>query len=538
MRIATAEQMRRLDHIAIEERGVPSTQLMEQAAQGVAAQAERWAEENRRGCPPACRLLDCGGAVPAVGRPKDAGLRAVCFCGPGNNGGDGVAAARLLLKRGFQVRALLVGRREKMSPDCREMERRLQAAGGVLEDFRPDDPALEGWCAQADVLVDALFGIGLNTALRGDALAAVQLMNGCPAPTVAVDVPCGVEADTGRILGTAVQAAATVTFTQPKAGHLLGPGGAYSGQLVVADIGIPRDLLDQEEAPQLCAVFPQEVCLPRRPRESHKGRYGRVYILGGSLDFSGAPVLAAQAAERSGAGLVSVGVPAPIWAAAAARLEGPMPHPLDAGESGCIARGALEAITARTERADACLLGPGLGRDEETAWVVRSLVEALPCPLVLDADGINALEGHIDTLDARRGRVTVLTPHDGEFARLAGHMPGGDRLAEARAFAAAHGCCLVLKGHRTVTALPDGRAFVNTTGNPGMAKGGSGDVLAGMLAALLGQGFSAEEAVPAAVCLHGAAGDRCAAELGEYGMAPADLLRALPQVLSEHTARG
>ena len=538
MKVAAAQRMRELDRIAIEERAIPSTQLMERAAQAVAETAEWWARENQRGPGGGHGRRNTGTAVPLARRPNGAGLHAVCFCGPGNNGGDGVAAARLLLERGCQVRAFLVGQRAKMSPDCREMERRLQAAGGELEDFRPEDQELAAWCRQADVLVDALFGIGLNTQLRGDALAAVTLMNRCPVPTVAVDVPSGVEADTGRILGAAVEAAATVTFTQPKAGHLLGAGGACSGRLIVADIGIPQDLLLGEENNALCAIFPQEICLPRRARESHKGNYGRVYLLGGSTPFSGAPVLAARAAERSGAGLVSVGVPAPVWPAVAARLEGPMPHPLPAGGTGQLAWNALEEILTRAALADVCLLGPGLGRGEETACVVRELLKRLRCPVVLDADGINALEGHIDTLDDRRDRLTILTPHDGEFARLSGHLPGEDRVREAQDFAARYGCCLVLKGHRTIIALPDRRVFVNTTGNPGMAKGGSGDVLAGMIAALVGQGFPVDQGVPMAVCLHGEAGDWCSDALGEYGMTPADLLERLPQVLAAHTLRG
>ena len=180
------------------------------------------------------------------------------------------------------------------------------------------------------------------------------------------------------------------------------------------------------------------------------------------------------------------------------------------------------------------LLGPGLGRGNSAAAVVRRLLTEVPLPMVVDADGINALAGHIDVLDGRRGLLTVLTPHDGEFARLGGELSSGDRLGAARAFAAEHGCCLVLKGHRTITAFPDGAAYINTTGNPGMAKGGSGDVLAGVILSLLGQGLPARQAVPMAVWLHGAAGDRCAREIGEYGMTPADLAEALPAVIRDH----
>lgn len=287
-------------------------------------------------------------------------------------------------------------------------------------------------------------------------------------------------------------------------------------------------------------VGPDDVSLPHRDRKAHKGNFGRVCILGGSVGYSGAPVLAAQAAVRTGAGLVTVLVPEPVWPVAAAKLSGAMPFPMPAipweaagPGRGTLSRLALDRAAEHMDKADAVLIGPGLSRNEDAAWVCRRLIERLTCPLVLDADGINALEGHIDVLDSRGGRLTVLTPHDGEYARLAGELPGADRVEAARSFAMGRGCVLVLKGHRTVTAFPDGEVFVNTTGNPGMAKGGSGDVLAGMILSLLGQGLMAEQAVPWAVCLHGQAGDLAAEELGEYGMTPIDLIGKIPKTLKK-----
>ncbi len=294
----------------------------------------------------------------------------------------------------------------------------------------------------------------------------------------------------------------------------------------------------REIMPKVWEVVPSDISLPRRAREAHKGDFGRACILGGSVGYSGAPVLAAQAAVRTGAGLVSVLVPEPVWPVAAAKLSSAMPFPMPAipweavgPGRGTFSRLALDRAKEHTDKANAVLIGPGLSRAEDAAWLARKLTEELSCPLVLDADGINALEGHIDVLDSRRGRLTVLTPHDGEFARLTGEMPGEDRVETARTFAVYHGCVLVLKGHRTVAAFPDGEVFVNTTGNPGMAKGGSGDVLAGMILSLMGQGLEARQAVPWAVCLHGRAGDLAAAELGEYGMTPADLIKKIPQML-------
>lgn len=272
--------------------------------------------------------------------------------------------------------------------------------------------------------------------------------------------------------------------------------------------------------------------LPRRERTAHKGDFGRVYILAGSVGFTGAPVLAAAGALKTGAGLVTVGTPQGAYPAVAAKLLCAMPRPL-AEKNGVVAEAALSDIFKALRTADAAVVGPGLGRADTVA---RAVVEEAPCPLVVDADGINALAGHIDVLDARRDKVTVLTPHFGEFCRLLGQTPEDPRQA-AQNFAAEQGCIVVLKGHQTLTAFPEGDAFVNPTGNPGMATGGSGDVLAGMIASLLGQGFEAKWAVPAAVYLHGRAGDLAAEVLGEYALTAGDLVTYLPAALKESEAR-
>lgn len=271
--------------------------------------------------------------------------------------------------------------------------------------------------------------------------------------------------------------------------------------------------------------------LPKRARESHKGDYGKVNIISGHAGYTGAPCLAAAGTLRAGAGLVSVGVPEAVYPIVASKLLCAMPYPLPSDGEGGLSMAAREPILERCRDMDAVLIGPGLGRTGRTPELIRLLVRRLECPLVLDADGINALAGHIDVLDSRRGRVTVLTPHLGEFARLLSREPGEDRAGEARDFAVAHGCVLVLKGHRTLTACPDGMIYVNQTGNPGMASGGTGDVLAGMAAALLGQGFEPGRAAREAVYLHGLAGDLAAQALGEYAMTAGDLLEHLPQAM-------
>lgn len=520
MYLATAAQMKEIDRIAIEERGVPSLELMENAARAVVREVLSLPILGPKKRSRAMCYFTADGHKPT--EEEQAAFwavrqcSAIVFCGSGNNGGDGLAVARLLLGEGWQVKCVLVGKREKMTPDSREMERRLIEAGGKLEDFDLEDRAsFVGY----DIAIDALFGVGLNSDLRSDAMEAVSCM-GSAWWTVAVDLPSGVHADTGEILGRAVEADVTVTFSLAKRGLFVGRGAVHSGRVVVADIGIPRDLYDTEgDFPVTTTEKP--VFFPRQ-RDAHKGDFGKVFILAGSRGFTGAPCLAARAAVRSGAGLVTVAVRPDIYPIVAAKccdeaMVWPIPE-------------SYEELLDKARTADVVLIGPGLG---QTKWMERRvprLLSDLTCPVILDADGLNILAKHIDVLD-KRSAPTVLTPHDGEFARLAGcEVPIRDRLAAAREFGEKHHCVLVLKGHRTITAAPDGRAFVNTTGNPGMAQGGSGDALAGLLASLCAQG---EDDVISAVWLHGRAGDLAAAEKGERGMTVGDLIEAIPYTIKE-----
>ena len=510
--LAYAAQMRELDRTAIEDRGIPSLDLMERAARAAAEEA--------------MKLLSMEGGM---ARKRFA---AAVFCGPGNNGGDGVAVARMLLEQGLVVHAYLVGDREKMTPDERAMEEKLKAAGGSLTAFDPADGQEKLFTDSCDLCVDALFGVGLCREVSGDFAEAIRWMNEAPCPVLACDIPSGVSADTGDILGTAVRADVTVTFSCVKPGLYLGEGGPLAGKILVADIGIPADLIEEQignARPALRLMEETAGLLPRRSRTAHKGNFGRAFILAGSEGYTGAPVLASKAAVRSGAGLVFLGVPQSIYPIAAVKCDEAMPYPLPPDYA---------RILEKAESCDVALIGPGLGRSPRTDGIVRSLLRDLEIPVVLDADGINALAGHIDILD-RRKAPTVLTPHDGEFQRLTGcKIPVLNRLNVTKDFAAAHNCIMILKGHNTVTAAPDGRAFLNATGNPGMAKGGSGDVLAGLLTGLLAQKLG-DPAVTCAlgVCLHGQAGDRCAEALGEYGMTPTDMLEQLPLVLKDSTAQ-
>lgn len=511
MKVATAAQMKELDNYTIHGLGVDSTVLMERAAQGIAHAV--------------LGLLE-----------KPEGARVVVFSGSGNNGGDGVCVARQLMERGLNVTALLVGKREKMTPDTLEMERRLYAAGGTLLDFDPADETALACIGKADVLVDAIFGIGLNSDIRGSVVEAIRLMNESDAPVVSADIPSGVESDTGRILGSAVNAAVTVTFTLPKTGHFVGKGGLCTGKLVIHDIGIPRELVNAMST-NVTAIDQDLVrsFLPKRPADGHKGTFGKVYILSGSVGYTGAPVLASRAAVRSGSGLVSLGVPKTVYPIVAVKSDEAMPNPLAEDETGKLSGDAFVPVLEKMAGCDAALIGPGLGRSKELTELICNILSTVKYPIVLDADGLNAVSEHIDTLYRRRDCPTIITPHDGEFRRLGGELSDGDRISAASRFAMIYGCLLVLKGHCTIIALPDGEVILNTTGNSGMAKGGSGDVLSGMILSLVGQGIHPVKAAVAAVWLHGRAGDLAAAEKGEYGMTPTDLLEQIPYALKEVT---
>ncbi|MCI8303353.1 MAG: NAD(P)H-hydrate dehydratase [Lawsonibacter sp.] len=560
--LATAAQMKELDRRAIQERGIPSLELMEHAAQGLAVHVREVVDKERSkhssfsSAVIFARSKSDGEPTTeekrqrkelekiVTSRNKDRTPRVAIFCGPGNNGGDGIGAARHLM--GYHVRVFLVGDRAKMTSDARAMEEKLLAAGGEVEDFTVDAASQESleysltfeqqkittWLSTCDCMVDCLFGVGLTRPVTGVFLTAVRLMNGRSCPVVSCDVPSGVDADTGEILGEAVQARVTVTFTRGKPGLYSGAGAGQAGEVRIEDIGIPHDLEYQmfRELPRLTAVDCSSDSLPKRPCAAHKGDFGKIFILAGSEGYTGAPVLTARAALRTGAGLVYLGVPRDIYPIVAVKCDEAMPFPLPEDYG---------AILERARGCDVALIGPGLGRSLGAEKLILSLLEDLDIPVVLDADGINALAGHIDVLD-KRSMLTVLTPHEGELARLTDcKLPIKNRLSAAQDFARTHSCIMVLKGHGTVTAAPDGSAWINASGNPGMAKGGSGDVLAGIIAALLGQKHlrrerdNPAELTVRAVQLHGMAGDLCAQRFGEYAMLPGDIIEALPEVLRQ-----
>lgn len=501
MKLYTSEQCRKMDDLTINEYSIPSALLMERAARHIADSV--------------LVSMKKGGHISVL-------------CGSGNNGGDGIGAAYMLRELGINVRVFLTGKHEKMTYDAKEMERRLLAAGGSVEDFTPE---CTDFIKSSEIIIDALFGVGFSEAPRGLSLEAVKLINDSSAYVISADIPSGVEADTGFIPGEAVKADMTLTFSVPKPGLYSLPGALCCGEIKICDIGIPGEIINAEQ-PDAFTVT--DAALPKRRSYAHKGDFGRELIIAGSVGYTGAPFLAANACLRSGGGLITLCVPQMAYPIIAVKCNEVMPVPADCTEDGLFSESATDKILSLLSRADSCLIGPGLGRSEAINKLVYSVIRTSSVPLVVDADGINALSGNINILD-EAGCPVILTPHDGEFRRLGGELDTKSRIECARDFAVSHSCTLVLKGHRTISAFPDGQIFINTSGNPGMAKGGSGDVLAGIMVSLLGQGLPLKEAVTAAVYIHGKAGDICSSALGEYYMTPSDITDSLSTVLKNAT---
>jgi hydroxyethylthiazole kinase-like uncharacterized protein yjeF len=513
MRILTAEAMREVDRAAIEEIGIPSLVLMENAAIGV---------------------------VEALGKAFGEAESAAVFCGPGNNGGDGLAVARHLSVRGWEVRIFLVTGGRELTPDaavqlgiCRKSELPiLEITGADVLDAAFDA------AAECDLVVDALFGTGLGRPLDGLFAQVVEAINALPTPCVAVDLPSGLSGSQAQLIGPHVEADLTVTFAAPKVPHVFPPAADAVGEMVVTDLGIPARLVEdvEEEAGDLHLLMGEELAdlLAEREPGSHKGDYGHVLIVAGSPGKAGAAILAARAAVRSGAGLVTAAVPEPVVQTVdLGSIESMTLALLAAGAAGQIAEEAVGAVLDAAEGKTVLALGPGLGQEAATAAAIRRIVLECPLPLVLDADGLNAFAGRAAELAARRAE-TILTPHPGELGRLLGISTAQiqeDRVAAARGAAEETGAIVVLKGHLTLVA--SGTAvFVNPTGNPGMATGGSGDVLTGLIAGLLAQGLDALDATVLAVYLHGLAGDLAAGRLGEMALAAGDLIEILPAALA------
>ena len=512
VRLVSAAQMRGIDRRAIEGLNIPSLILMENAGLTVAGEAKRM-----------------------LGGARLAGRRVVVACGRGSNGGDGLVAARHLANAGVDVTVALWAGRGELVGDAATNLGPAEACGArVVEAAGVSDGDLLGLLRAADLVIDALLGTGARGAPSGELARAVRLVNECGRPVLAVDIPSGLDPDTGATPGDCVRATCTVTLGLPKRGLYLHPGAGTAGRVAVADISLPRHLLD-DPGLRVELVEPGWVAslLPHRARDAHKGTCGHVLVVAGSQVYSGAAVLCAMAALRAGAGVVTLGVPECILGIVKSHLAEVIARPLRESKRHALCFEALEQIQELAPAADVVAIGPGLSDDPDAVALARGVAREVARPLVIDADGLRAFSGDLAALRKRRA-PTALTPHPGEMARLCGATVAAvraDPIGAAQAAAAAANCTVTLKGVPTVTAGADGRAFINSSGNPGLATAGSGDVLTGAVAGLAAQGMDLMLAAVAGVWVHGAAADLAAQSRGERGLVAGDVLAALPAVL-------
>jgi ADP-dependent NAD(P)H-hydrate dehydratase / NAD(P)H-hydrate epimerase len=507
MKVVSGQVMQLMDQRAIGEFGIAGLTLMEAAGRA------------------------CADAISESFGPG-AGKRALIVAGKGNNGGDGYVIARLLRERGWDAPVLLFALPDQVTGDAATNLALLQKESVV---FPPVGAPLPAELFQgAAVIVDALLGTGVKSEVTGAYREAIELINAAGRPVVAVDIPSGVDAGSGRVLGAAVRADLTVTFALAKLGNVLHPGAELCGRLVVADIGMPAAVVAEAPGYEFVDLSCARRLLRPRGAMAHKGSAGHCLIIAGSTGKSGAAAMAANSAVRAGGGLVTLAVPGALNPILEAKTTEVMTWPVGKPKAGFLQAGALDALLLGAKGRDAVAVGPGLGGAPSTVYLVHSLIASLPGPLVLDADGLNAVAAAPEILLKRLGRVTLLTPHPGEMARLAGcSVPEveADRIGTAREFATRFKVCLILKGARSIIAAPDGSVAINGSGNPGMATGGMGDVLTGVVTSLVGQGYAPFDACMLGAFVHGYAADLLVQQKGTQGMNATDVQEMLPGAL-------
>ncbi len=508
MRVLTASEMQAIDRETAEVYGLSSRLLMERAGVAATNRILSWYPDSQV---------------------------FVVLCGPGNNGGDGLVVARELKNRGYSTIVYLFVNHNRLRGDALLNYQILERYGAQIKDavgLTEDLPVLKLHNA---VVIDALFGTGLTRDIEGAYAEAIDSVNRLNMPVVSIDIPSGVCSDTGRILGTAIKADYTVTFGLPKIGHFIHPGAAYTGKLSVQDIGFPKVLTKRAGRAQLIDHDLISGMVPLRPQVSNKHDYGHVLLVAGSRGKTGAALMAAKAALRTGCGLLTIAMPASVLESLQCSVLEEMTLPLTEDSNGMVTRNALEDILDfANKRATVIAIGPGLGLSDDVVDLTQGLLKTSPVPLVVDADGINALSktDPVKALNEASCKV-VITPHEGEMARLMRSEKMFDRVKAAREFASASGAVTLLKGVPTLVAIKEGNLFINTTGNPGMATGGSGDVLTGIIASLIGQRLSPLDAALLGAYIHGLAGDIAATERGLHSLIASDIINALPKAFIE-----
>ena len=508
MIVVTPRQMQEIDARAIKKCKVPGLTLMENAAQALAEKALEMLASNSPGT--------------------------VCIvCGPGNNGGDGLAAARLLKAQGLEVNVFLLGSLPQLKGDARTNAQRFKAAKIKVNEIKggPGLALLKKSFGRSHLIIDAIFGTGFRGTADQPAGQVIEAINSAGLPVLSADIPSGVNGETGQVIGPAVAAQVTVTIGLLKTGLLFYPGKELAGEIIIADVGFPPKAIDEQKT-NVSTIEAKEAkrMLPGRKPNAHKGSCGTVLVLAGSVGMTGAAHLASLSALRSGAGLVYLGVPESLNDVMEGKLTEVITKPLPETRTRTLSLHALDRIKALMAKADSMVIGPGLSTHPETVELVQAVIKHLKIPAVLDADALNALSNKAELL--YNPAQFVLTPHYGELARLTGKSIAEIKenpVQAASQLAVKYNQTVVLKGAPTVIAAPGGKVWVNTTGNSGMATAGTGDVLAGLIAGLLAQGLSPETAAGLGVYLHGLAGDLAADQKTQYCMLAGDLLNNLPR---------
>nr|TKJ32462.1 MAG: bifunctional ADP-dependent NAD(P)H-hydrate dehydratase/NAD(P)H-hydrate epimerase [bacterium (candidate division B38) B3_B38] len=511
MKILNSAEMKSIDQKTIQQVGIPGVVLMENAG------------------------LQMVKAIEDMQQPTSP-MKVAIFCGKGNNGGDGYVVARHLYNRGHKPLIILLARRKEITGDAKiNLNIALNMGIELLE-----APTHQLWQKQKlplqsfDLIVDALLGTGLSKPVTGFYKKTIEEINRSGVVVASVDIPSGLSADSSEIIGTAIKAHLTVTFACPKYAHILPPAEGYVGRLVVADISIPKRVIEEEGV--RTNLIDEELIresFPRRKSNTHKGHYGHLLIIAGSEGKTGAACLVGEGALRVGTGLVTVATPESCNHILEVKLTEVMTAPLPETTERTISEKAIEPTHHLLEGKFALAIGPGLSLNSQTQYYIQQTVSSSTLPTIIDADGLNAFAECPDKLTGK-GKSLVITPHPGEMARLVKMKPEEikkDRVGICRCFSQNHHLWVVLKGYRTVISTPEGEVYINPTGNPGMASGGTGDVLTGMIAGLVAQRLPLTYALILGVYLHGLSGDLAAEQVGENYLAAADILDFLPDAL-------
>ncbi|OGW39166.1 MAG: hypothetical protein A2Y97_13115 [Nitrospirae bacterium RBG_13_39_12] len=508
MKVVDAHEMRVIDKETIEQYRIPSDVLMERAGLAVASKIKELYSQKR----------------------------VIVFSGSGNNGGDGLVVARKLHNEGYNVKVFLASKPEDLKAAALLQYKAAINFGVSIKPAKEFLAKKSSFITQHSIIVDALFGIGLSKNIAGILSEIIRMINKSKKPVISVDIPSGISSDNGQVMGEAVRAEYTVTFGLPKRGHFLCPGAEYTGKLFIEDIGFPEKLLESEKLKvELLEKNDVAALIPERHKYSHKGDYGHVLIVAGSRGKTGAAFMTARACLRTGAGLVTIGVPESLADVFQTRVTEEMTLVLpDKGNGTLTGKASSIILDFLKDKADLLAIGPGIGVSADTGKIMKTLLKDSTSPIVIDADGINSIKAEKDIFLKAKAPL-ILTPHPGEMSRLINkkskisiHEIEKDRINTAISFAKQTGTHLVLKGVPTVIAGPDGKAFINPTGNPGMATGGTGDVLTGMISGFLSQTMDPLHASVLGVYMHGLAGDIASNEKGRHSMVATDIIDKIP----------